>query len=83
MAMTNQQDPNTVSKQTPKPLGIVETLKQGVSLLFALQNKSGRKRLMDQAESNPMPILFAGVSAMLIFFLVCFITSQLVTKFIV
>lgn len=80
--MLNQQDPNTVSTQTPKPLGVVETLNQGI-LLFSLQNKSGRKRLMDQAESNPMPILFAGVSAMMIFFLVCFITSQLLIKFIV
>lgn len=75
-----QKDMNTSANQ--KPLSFFETLKQGVSLLFALQNKSGRKRLMDLAESNPMPVLFSGVSAMITFFLICFITSQLAIKFI-
>lgn len=66
----------------PKKLGVFETFKQGLSLLFALQNQSGRKKLMDSAESNPMPIIFAGISAMVMFFLVCFVTSQLAIKFI-
>tara|TARA_R110001583_G_scaffold59114_2_gene175959 strand:+ start:1211 stop:1447 length:237 start_codon:yes stop_codon:yes gene_type:complete len=71
-------DMNTVTEQ--KSLSVFETFKQGISLLFALQNQSGRKRLMDLAESNPMPIIFAGVSAMGIFFTVCFLTSQLAIK---
>ncbi|CAA0111098.1 Uncharacterised protein [Zhongshania aliphaticivorans] len=65
-----------------KPLSAFETFKQGISLLFALQNKSGRKRLMDLAETNPMPVVFSGVSAMIVFFLICFVTSQVVLKLV-
>ncbi|MDF1691484.1 MAG: hypothetical protein P1U47_03860 [Zhongshania sp.] len=72
-----------ITTAKPKSLSVFETLKQGISLLFALQNKSGRKQLMDSAETNPLPILFAGLSAMAIFFLICFVTSQLALKFIV
>jgi hypothetical protein len=39
--------------------------------------------MMDQAESRPMPIQFAGVSAMLSLSLICFISSQLVITFMV
>ncbi|WP_301027259.1 hypothetical protein [Zhongshania sp.] len=80
MAIMKQEDITTAK---PKSLSVFETLKQGISLLFALQNKSGRKQLMDSAETNPLPILFAGLSAMAIFFLICFVTSQLALKFIV
>ncbi len=66
----------------PNKLGLFETFKQGISLLFALQNQSGRKKMMESAESNPMPIIFAGITAMAGFFLICFTTSQLVLKFI-
>jgi hypothetical protein len=78
MTIMENKEMNTVTEQ--KPLSVFETFKQGISLLFALQNQSGRKRLMDLAESNPMPIIFAGVSAMGIFFMVCFLTSQLALK---
>lgn len=76
----NQNDTNTTPEN--KPLSAFETFKQGLSLLFALQNKSGRKKLMDLAETKPLPIIFAGVSAMIMFFLICFITSQLAIKLI-
>ena len=36
-----------------RSLGFVETICQAVSLLFALQNKEGRRRMMDLAEDNP------------------------------
>ncbi|MEX1668286.1 hypothetical protein AB4876_05140 [Zhongshania guokunii] len=75
-----QDEISTTAK--PKSLSVLATFKQGISLLFALQNKSGRKQLMDSAETNPLPILFAGLSAMAIFFLICFITSQLAIKLI-
>jgi hypothetical protein len=39
--------------------------------------------MMDQAESKPMPIQFAGVSAMLTLSLIFFISSQLVMTFMV
>jgi hypothetical protein len=32
-----------------------EALAQAFSLIFAVQNKAGRKRLMDLAETNPLP----------------------------
>jgi hypothetical protein len=73
-----QTNPDTKQKS----LSLFETFKQGLSLLFALQNQSGRKKLMDLAETNPAPILFAGVTAMVIFFSICFITSQLVLKLV-
>lgn len=65
-----------------KPLSFFEVVGQAFSLMFALQNKSGRKRLMDLAETNPKPVIFSGVVAMVIFFSFCFITSQLVIKLV-
>ncbi|CAA0119625.1 hypothetical protein [Zhongshania aliphaticivorans] len=63
-----------------KPLGFFEILGQAFSLMFALQNKKGRKRLMDLAEERPLPLILAGVMAMVIFFSLCFVSSQLVLK---
>lgn len=66
-----QQNPNN-----DKPLGFLEAVAQAFSLIFAVQNKTGRKRLLDLAETNPLPIIFAGVVSMVIFFSFCLITSQ-------
>ncbi len=70
------------STENNKPLSFFEVVGQAFSLMFALQNKSGRKRLLDLAESNPKPLIFSGVVAMIIFFSFCFITSQLVLKLV-
>ncbi len=64
-----------------KSLSFFEILGQAFSLMFALQNKKGRKRLMDLAEERPLPLILAGVMAMVIFFSLCFVSSQLVLKF--
>ena len=75
-----QNNNNIQAKTNKKQLGFLEVLAQAFSLIFALQNQAGRKRLMDLAETNPMPVLFSGLSAMIIFFLFCLITSQIVIK---
>lgn len=74
MTDTNQQ--NRSNGELDRPLKFTEALAQSFSLIFAVQNKAGRKRLMDLAEHNPLPVIFAGVTSMIIFFLFCFITSQ-------
>ena len=74
MKHTEQQDRPRDDRD--KPLKFSEALAQSFSLIFAVQNKAGRKRLMDLAEHNPLPVIFAGVTSMIIFFLFCFITSQ-------
>ncbi|WP_269617727.1 hypothetical protein [Zhongshania sp. BJYM1] len=66
-----------VSKEK-KSLSLIETLVQSLSLLFALQNKEGRKKMMDLAEKNPLSIVISGVLAMSIFFTICFLSSQIV-----
>ena len=76
--MDNLQEKTELAEKNEKPLSFFEVFKQAISLMFALQNRSGQKRLMDLAETNPMPLIFAGVTAMAIFFLFCFITSQVV-----
>lgn len=78
--MSQSQDKTTDDN---KRLSFFEVVGQAFSLIFALQNKSGRKRLMDLAESNPLPVLLSGVTAMAIFFLFCFIASQIVIKLVV
>mgnify|MGYP003666260163 CR=1 FL=1 len=65
-----------VSKEK-KSLSLIETLVQSLSLLFALQNKEGRKKMMDLAEKNPLSIVISGVLAMSIFFTIC-LSSQIV-----
>lgn len=77
--MSQSQDKTTDDN---KRLSFFEVVGQAFSLIFALQNKSGRKRLMDLAESNPLPVLLSGVTAMAIFFLFCFIASQIVIKLV-
>ncbi|MAK45608.1 MULTISPECIES: DUF2970 domain-containing protein [Spongiibacter] len=76
--MDNAQEKTEPAENNQKPLSFFEVFKQAISLMFALQNRSGQKRLMDLAETNPMPLIFAGVTAMAIFFLFCFISSQIV-----
>ena len=71
--MSNQ-SPNR--QDDDKPLGFLEAISQAFSLIFAVQNKKGRKRWMDLAETNPMPVVFAGLMSTVIFFLFCFLTSQ-------
>lgn len=61
-----------------KKMGFLEAAKQGLALLFAVQDKAGRRRLLDLAETNPLPVLFSGFMAAAFFFSFCFITSQLV-----
>ncbi|WP_295875801.1 hypothetical protein [uncultured Zhongshania sp.] len=70
-------DSKNVTKKK-KSLSFIEILGQSFSLIFALQNKEGRRKMMDLAEDNPLPIIFAGVLAMSIFFITCFVGSQVV-----
>jgi hypothetical protein len=67
---------NKVSEQ--KPLSFFEIVGQALSLMFALQNKEGRKKMMDLAEDKPLVIVISGIVAMSIFFTTCFVGSQLV-----
>ncbi len=60
-----------------KPLGFWEIILQGVALIFAVQNNKGRKRLMELAETNPLPVVIAGLVSTVLFFSFCFLTSQL------
>lgn len=64
------------SSDEHRPLRFSEALSQAFALIFAVQNRSGRKRLMDLAETNPLPVIFAGVVSMVMFFLFCFGSSQ-------
>lgn len=74
--MEDREQKNRSNNDLDRPLKFSEALAQSFSLIFAVQNKTGRKRLMDLAEHNPLPVLFAGITSMIIFFLFCFITSQ-------
>lgn len=64
------------SDKKQKSLGFFESITQAVSLIFAVQNHAGRKRLMDLAETNPLPVIVAGLVSTVLFFSFCFITSQ-------
>lgn len=64
-----------------QPLRFSEALIQAFALIFAVQNKTGRKRLMELAETNVLPVIFAGVVSMILFFGFCLITSQIVLHF--
>ncbi len=76
-----QTEEKHVSEDTnERPLSFLESFGQAFSLIFALQNKAGRKRLLDLAETNPKPFVFAGLVSMVIFFSFCFISSQLLIK---
>lgn len=74
--MKDAKQQNQSSDNHDRPLKFSEALAQSFSLIFAVQNKAGRKRLMDLAEHNPLPVIFAGITSMIIFFLFCFVTSQ-------
>ena len=75
--MTDGNKLNTEQESGNKPLGFLESFGQAFSLIFAVQNRSGRARLMGLAETNPMPVIIAGVVSMIVFFSFCFISSQL------
>jgi hypothetical protein len=78
MKQTEENDP---SKDTGEgSMSFFEAIGQAFSLIFALQNKSGRKRLLDLAETNPKPFLFAGIVSMVIFFTFCLVSSQILIK---
>ena len=64
------------SSEKDKPLGFWEAITQAISLIFAVQNHAGRKRLMDMAETNPKPVIVAGLVSTVLFFSFCFLTSQ-------
>ncbi len=74
MSQTNK-TPDTGNSETQR-LGFLEAVGQAFSLIFAVQNKAGRQRLMGMAETNPLPVLFSGFLSTLIFFSFCFITSR-------
>ncbi|WP_269620386.1 hypothetical protein [Zhongshania sp. BJYM1] len=75
-----QTEKSTTSKHAKKPFGFFDAISQAFSLIFALQNHSGRKKLLDLAESNPKPLILSGFFAAIIFFLFCFISSQIVIR---
>ncbi len=73
--------PDTQPDSQQEPLRFSEALIQAFALIFAVQNKAGRKRLMELAETNVLPVIFAGVVSMILFFGFCLITSQVVLHF--
>lgn len=79
MSEQEQQQPSEQAEQ--EPLRFSEALIQAFALIFAVQNKTGRRRLMELAETNVLPVLFAGVVSMVMFFGFCLITSQVVLHF--
>lgn len=76
-----QQD--EVEETTPKNLSALEIITQAFCLVFALQRKRGMKRASDLLETNPKSVILAGIMAMVIFFSICFIASQLVIRHLV
>jgi hypothetical protein len=82
-SLMNNTKVTKMTKKERKSLSFFETLGQALSLMFALQNKDGRKKLMDLAEDRPLPLILSGVFAMVIFFLICFLSSQIVLKMFV
>lgn len=68
---------------TPKNLSALEIITQAFCLVFALQRKRGMKRASDLLETNPKSVILAGIMAMVIFFSICFIASQLVIRHLV
>lgn len=77
----SQQD--EVEETTPKNLSALEIIAQAFCLVFALQRKRGMKRASDLLETNPKSVILAGIMAMVIFFSICFIASQLVIRHLV
>mgnify|MGYP005826151187 FL=1 len=79
--MTDQEQQQPSQQTEQEPLRFSEALVQAFALIFAVQNKTGRRRLMELAETNVLPVLFAGVVSMIMFFGFCLITSQVVLHF--
>lgn len=79
--MSEQEQQEASQQDEQEPLRFSEALVQAFALIFAVQNKSGRRRLMELAETNVLPVLFAGVVSMILFFGFCLITSQVVLYF--
>lgn len=77
----SQQDEVEATK--PKNLSALEIITQAFCLVFALQRKRGMKRASDLLETNPKSVILAGIMAMVIFFSICFIASQLVIRHLV
>ncbi|MAZ69482.1 MAG: hypothetical protein CMK46_02395 [Porticoccus sp.] len=67
----------------PKNLSALEIITQAFCLVFALQRRRGMKRASDLLETNPKSVILAGIMAMVIFFSICFIASQLVIRHLV
>ena len=77
----SQQD--EIEETKPKNLSALEIIAQAFCLVFALQRKRGMKRASDLLETNPKSVILAGIMAMVIFFSICFIASQLVIRHLV
>jgi hypothetical protein len=73
-----------VDKEEPnkKNLNFFEIIVQAFCLVFQLQRRSGLKRATDLLETNPKSVILAGFVSMIIFFLICFISSQLAIKYL-
>ncbi|WP_438957826.1 hypothetical protein [Porticoccus sp.] len=77
----SQQD--EIEEAKPKNLSALEIITQAFCLVFALQRRRGMKRASDLLETNPKSVILAGIMAMVIFFSICFIASQLVIRHLV
>ena len=73
---TVEEEPNK------KNLCFLEIIAQAFCLLFQLQRGKGLKRATDLLEDNPKSIILAGIISMIIFFSICFISSQLAIKYL-
>ena len=73
---TVEEEPNK------KNLSFLEIIAQAFCLLFQLQRGKGLKRATDLLEDNPKSIILAGIISMIIFFSICFISSQLAIKYL-
>lgn len=69
-------------KDTGKTFGVFDIFYQAICLIFALQNRSGGKKLWERAESSSTPLIVSGLTAAALFFLFCFVSSQLVIHMI-
>ncbi|MEH6633799.1 MAG: hypothetical protein V7776_23660 [Halopseudomonas aestusnigri] len=65
-----------------KNLNFFEIIAQAFCLIFQLQRRSGLKRATDLLETNPKSVILSGFVSMIIFFLICFISSQLAIKYL-
>ena len=72
-----------IEETKPKNLSALEIITQAFCLVFALQRRRGMKRASDLLETNPKSVILSGIMAMVIFFSICFIASQLVIRHLV